>query len=269
MADEVKDIAKGILKRSFGEDSPLTEAQKQGRRNAAAFALITFNDSFGTQQRLDEMHVALTPDQIAFARSFADVFPKPQDVLPKSEFDSAQAGYSSLVSTPMLEIIPGLLADENHKFGGDYEIATNFFQEDPSGTSYIQTLLTTAEDKATQNKNIDLKGKEDEVRAKIGAILAAARDVSVDIPQEKPLDDQSIQDSLIMAILRAFATQQNPRDAFITKNRYRLHEETPLEIMQDGKMYPTDALKVVGARLAFEHYQTAVNVYLNRWGNKS
>lgn len=264
MPDEIKDL----LEKSFGEKSPLTETQRNTRRNAAAFALITFEESFAEEKRLGEMHVNLTLEQIRFAKSFAEVFPKPEDVLLKSEFDSARAGYSELVATPMFEIIPALLANENREFSSDYEIAAELFREDPSGVSYIQHLLNNAEDKATENKNMNLKEKEDEVRAKIAATLAAARDVSDKLPKEKPLDDQSMQDSIVLAILKAFGAQQNPRDAFITKKRHELHGEIPLEIMEGGKMLPTDALKVVGARLAFEHYQTAVNVYLNRWGNK-
>lgn len=243
--------------------------QKQSRRNAAAFALVTFNDVFADGPRLDRMKVVLTPDQIRFAKNFADVFPNPKDVLPKSEFNSAKKGYSSLVSTPMFEIIPGLLENENQKFGGDYEIATKLFQEDPSGISYIQSLLNKAEDKATENKNIDLKDKEEEVISKIAATLAAARDISDKLPEEKPLDGQSMHDSLLEVLLKSFDVQQNPRDAFISKKRHELHSDIPLELMEGGKLVPTDALKVVGARLAFEKYQTAVNTYLNRWGNKS
>ena len=70
MADEIKDI----FEKSFGKEQRLTEPQKQIRRNAAAFAIITFNDSFGEKERLDKMQVALTDEQIKFAKSFADVF---------------------------------------------------------------------------------------------------------------------------------------------------------------------------------------------------
>lgn len=263
------DAGKDILERSFGEKAPLTEMQRQSRRNAAAFALITFNNSFADSHKLERMNVVLTPDQINFAKRFAEVFPKPKDVLPISEFNSAQKGYSSLVSTPMFEIIPGLLENENQKFGGAYEIATELFKEDPSGISYVQSLLNKAEDKATENKNIDLKDKEEEIITKIAAIIGAAREMSDKPPEEKPLDDQSMHDSLLEVLLKSFDVQQNPRDAFISKKRHELHSDIPLEFMEGGKMLPTDALKVVGARLAFEKYKTAVNTYLNRWGNKS
>ena len=64
MADEGKDV----LEKSFGKDQPLTEPQRQDRRNAAVFALLTFNQPLG-ENDLKEMHATLTPEQIALTIS--------------------------------------------------------------------------------------------------------------------------------------------------------------------------------------------------------
>lgn len=262
MADEAKDI----LRKAFGEPQPLTEAQKQTRRNAAAFAIITFSESFGDKKRLDEMHVNLTPEQLRFAKCFTDVFPKPEDVLPKSEFNSAMAGYSNFVGTPMYEIIPALLTNENQNFGGNFKAAGDLFRQDPSGVSYLQSLLNDIEEKARHGKNTDIKSTEKEARLKIFQAMQKAEGLSDQIPEKKSTKSQSIQESIMLTFLEAFGSKQSPRDAFISESRDQIHKEIPLEFAEDKKMYSSDALIAEGARLAFEKYQTAVSIYLNRWG---
>lgn len=255
-----------MLEKSFGKERPLTEPQRQIRRNSAAFALITFNEDFGKKASLDRMHVSLTDEQIRFAKDFADVFPKSEDVLPISEFSSANQGYSDLVGTPMLEIIPLLLADQNHEFYGNYKDAGSFFREDPSGISYLQSLLNKAEEQARQGKNLDLKAKEEEVRAKLAGIVAAAEEIPELPKQEELSKDQPYDDALTETMLKIFKTKKSPQEEFFFKKRYKLHSEVPLEMMEDRSMSPTSGLIAMGARLAFEKYQTAVNTYMNRWG---
>lgn len=265
-----------LLKNALGEENtPFTDQERQARKNAAAFAIGTFSDHFLAEpDRLNEFGIHLTEEQIAFAKSFADIFPKPEDVLPKSEMNSARAGYSSLVSTPMFEIIPSLLKNpDNTALFGEYKIAVELMQEDPSGLSYIRHLLTEAEEKATISQ-IDLKDKEDDVKYKILAIVSAAKGLPETSP-EKALeeidlnDEEAVTNALASALLKAFGGPQNPKEAFVSRKRQELHAELPMEIGPDGKILPTDTLRVLGARLAFEKYQAAVNLYLNRWGNQA
>jgi len=263
MADEAKDI----LEKSFGKEQPLTEPQKQIKRNAAAFAVATFSNTFRKPENLKKLNVSLTDEQIRFAENLANVFPKPEDVLPKSEFNSADSGFFHLSSTPIREIIPALLVNENEPFSGDYETATKLFQEDPSGISYLEHILNQIQDKARHGKNVNLKEKEDEFKRKMVEMLDDSQMYSEEIPPGKPLDDQSMQEIMVKSILKAFSiNKRNPKESFLIKKRQSIHEEIPLEFTEDGKILPTDGLVVTGARLAFEHYQTAVNTYLNRWG---
>lgn len=276
MADEVKDL----LERSFGKDQPLTEEQKQNRRNSAVFALLTFNQLLGDND-FKEMHVVLTPEQIGFAESFSEVFPSAIANLPGSELNSAKKGFMDFITT-ISDLLPALLTGKKLEFDGDaivnwiplsrkkyldteYEIASRLFEEDPSTVSYAQHLLNRFEDKATENKNIELEGKKDEFRAKKAAILAKARD----IPNETDPDLYKQQLKDVISGKRSFVnTNQTPREVFIHDNYVRLNKEIPLEADEHGKLIPSDGLRLVGARLAFQHYQTAVNTYLKRWGDQ-
>jgi len=264
MADEAKDI----LEKSFGKEQPLTEPQKQTRRNAAAFALATFSNIFRRKESLGKMNVFLTDEQIKFTKNFADVFPKPENVLPESEFNSAKKGYDSLVATPMYEVIPASLSNNIVKFSKEYGKAKQLLKKDPSGVLYIQSLLLEIEDKARHGKNVNLDLRAIEFKRSLTEMLEESEIYSDKIPPEKPLDDQSPQENLMKALLKAFSGgEKTPRDDFLVKKRHALHEEIPLEIdKQTGKAVATDKLMVMGAKLAFEHYQTAVNTYLNRWG---
>ena len=249
-----------ILKRAFGEDPPLTEEQKQIRRNAAAFAIISFHQTLGDEQ-LRKMRVTLTPNEISLAKSFADNFPGVIQTLPASELNSAQRGFGEIIV--IIEIMTALLEDEDRKITGKYEIAQQLFKQDPSGLSFAQYLLNQAEDRATQNRNIDLEGKGDEFRAKEAAIMGAAKDV----PDEQDPDfyNQQIEDvSLGKNPFVILDSSQTKRKAFIAKNKERLREEIPMEKDAEGKLVPSDKLKLAGARLAFGHYKTAVEEYY-RW----
>jgi hypothetical protein len=265
MADEARDI----LEKAFGKEEPLTEVQKQTGRNAAAFAIATFNDGFRDKSRLEKINVTLTDEQINFAKNLADVFPKPEDALPESEFNSARIGYSRLVATPMFEVIPASLDNRfptYDMYGEENKIAKQLLQKDPSGVLYIQNLLTKVEDKERHSKFANPEGKEAEFRAQITDMLDAAQIFTDEIPEKKPTD-QSI-DKIAKIVFESFSGgPKSPRDKFITGERLNIHEEIPLEFCKpDGKVLSTDNLTAMGARLAFEHYQTAVNTYLNRWG---
>ena len=189
MADEIKDV----FKKSFGEDSPLTEAQRQDHRNAAVFALLTFNQPLGDDE-FKEMHATLPEEQVKLAKSFSDGFPAAVISLPPSEFNSSTQGFIDFITT-MTDLLPALLKGKKLEYEGDevahwiplerkehldpeYEIASRLFADDPSGISYAQHLLNQFEDKATQNKNLDLQEQIDEFRAKKAAIFGAAKDVS-------------------------------------------------------------------------------------------
>ncbi|MBI1918977.1 hypothetical protein HYS29_00095 [Candidatus Microgenomates bacterium] len=252
-----------ILKRAFGEKSaPFTEQQRQTAKRAAMFAVLTFNPDIALGERI------LTPEQIAFAKNFREVYPKPNDVLPKSEFNSAYAGYSRLVSTPMFELIPALIEDENTTFGGsrDFQVAPEKFRDDPTGVSYIKYMLQEIEEEASIGQ-VELEGKGDEVRTKIAAILYASRDIPDKPPEPKPLDDRTVADDILAALMKALGGNQTQREAFLSRARSVLHNEIPMEIGEDGEILSSAALRVLGARLAFEQYQLAVNIYMNRWGN--
>lgn len=266
MADEAKDI----LEKSFGKEKPLTEEQKEIRRNAAAFAIGTFSDTFRKPESIKNLNVSLTDEQIRFAENLASVFPKPEDVLPESEFNSARAGYSRLVATPMYEVIPASLNNSISKFGKQYDKAKELLKKDPSGILYIQSLLLELEEKARHGKNVDIDLKEMEFKNNLNEIFDEAQIYSDKVPPEKPLDDQSPQENLIRAILKAFSgSDKTPRDKFLIEKRHKLHEEIPLEFdRQTGKAVATDKLTAMGARLAFDQYQKAVNIYLNRWGKQ-
>lgn len=254
-----------ILKQALGDEQvSLTEDQRATAKKAAIFAVTTFSTSTRIGQGI------LTEEQFDFAKNLQEVFPKPREVLPKSEFESAYSGYSGLVSTPMFELIPGLVKNENATFGGfhHFEVAPEKFREDPTGVSYIRYLLQEAEENSTISQ-MDLKGKEDEVKSKIAAILYASRDIPDEPPQPKPLDDRDVTDDIISALMSAFGANRNQRDNFINKARNALHNEIPMEIGEDGKILPSAALHVLGARLAFEQYQAAVKIFMNRWGDKS
>lgn len=276
MADEVRDL----LERSFGKDQPLTEEQKQNRRNSAVFALLTFNQPLGDND-FKEMRVVLTSEQIGFAKSFSDVFPAAVTSLPPSEFNSSTRGFVNFIST-ITDLLPALLRGKRLEYEGtaatnwiplsrkkfldpEYEIASPLFEEYPSGITYAQHLLNQFEDRATQNKNLELDAKKDEFRAKKAAILAKARNV----PNETDPDFYKQQLEDVISGKRTFVnTNQTPREVFIRDNYERLNKEIPLEADEEGTLVPTDGLRLAGTRLAFKHYQTAVNAYLNRWGDQ-
>jgi hypothetical protein len=269
MADE----ARNILERAFGQEKPLTEQERSIRRNAAAFALATFNDNFRDKSRLQRLNVTLTDEQINFAKNFSEVFPRPEDALPESEFNSARNGYDYLVSTPMNEIIPASLDNSISAYDSEKSTAEHkqLLKKDPSGVLYIQSLLARIEDKERHGNFANLQGKEAEFRAKITKMFDQAQIFSDEISEKKPTENQSIEQSLAERVLNVFSGgQKSPRDKFLIGERQNIHGEIPLEFCKpDGKVMPTDSLTAMGARLAFEHYQTAVNTYLNRWGNKT
>ncbi|MBI2315383.1 hypothetical protein HYU93_05015 [Candidatus Daviesbacteria bacterium] len=262
-----------ILKQAFGsEHAPLTEEQRQTARQACAFALVAFSSQWEGEwlnDWLQQRNVALTPEQINFARNLREVFPEASEVLPESEFDSAYNGYRSLASTPIGEIIPGLLRDANKTHPNTpYEIATDLMREDPTGVSYLQRLLADLEEKSTINSSA-LWGRENEVRARIIDILKKAEEVPNEPKPQKPLDDQDTSDTILYAFMATFGGNKTQRDEFVEKSRDALREEAPLEFNKEGKLLSTDALFATGARLAFERWQTAVNVYMNRWGTQT
>lgn len=270
----MSDKGSELLKQALGEEqTPLSEQQRETARKACAFAMVAFSSQWEGEwlnEWLEKRNVPLTQEQLGFAKSLRDVFPEPDEVLPKTEFDSAYSGYYHLSSTPIGELIPTLLGDENKTFGPnpDYEIATELFKEDPTGIAYLQRLLSNIEEKATIS-SIELKGKEDDVRTKIAAILAAAKDVPDEPKPQKPLDDRTVNDAVLDAFMATFGGNRTQREEFIENARVALREETPMEIGENGKLLPTDSLKVLGARLAFDRWQTGVNAYMNRWGNQT
>lgn len=261
-----------ILKKAFGQESnPLTELQRQTARKACAFALVAFSNQWEGDWLngwLKERNVELTQEQLDFAKNLREVFPEPEEVLPKTEFDSAYNGYRSLSSTPVGEIIPAFLKDENQTFENpDYQIATDLMKADPTGLAYLQHLLSNLEEKAIIS-SIEVKGKEEAVRTKIAGILAEANKVPDEPKLQKPLDDQDIQDSILNAFMATFGGDETQRQEFIKHARQSLREEIPMELDKHGQLLPSEALRVLGARLAFERWQTGVNVYLNRWGTQ-
>lgn len=270
MTDQGSEILKQVLEE---EHTPLPEQQKEFARKACAFALVAFSSQWEgdwLNNWFKERNVELTQEQLDFANSLREVFPEPDEVLPKTEFDSAYSGYYYLSSTPIGELIPALLEDENKTFGPnpDYEIATELLKDDPTGVVYLQRLLSNLEEKATI-RNIELRGKESEVRAKIVGILAAAKEVPDEPKPQKHLDDQTVHDAVLDAFMATFGGNKTQRQEFIENAREKLREETPMEFGENGRVLPSDTLKVLGARLAFDRWQTAVNVYMNRWGDKS
>lgn len=267
------DSGSEILRQAFGQEhTPLTEQQRQTARNACAFALVAFSrqwDGEWLSDWLKQRNVDLTPEQLEFAKNLREVFPEPDEVLPKTEFNSAYLGYSYLSSTPIGEIIPGLLGDENQTFvGPDYEIAPDLMKEDPTGLAYLQRLLSNLEEKATISGE-QLKDKEDEVRSKIAGILAAAKEVPDEPKPQKPLDDQDIQDTILNIFMSTFGGNKTQRQEFIEKSREALRQEAPMELDEHGQVLPSDTLEVLGARLAFERWQTGVNAYMKRWGTQT
>lgn len=116
---------------------------------------------------------------------------------------------------------------------------------------------------------MELQGREEDVRLKIVAIIAAAKDVPDEPRPQKPLDDRTISDSVIDAFMASFGGNKTQRQEFIESARDALRKETPMEIGEGGKLLPSDSLKVLGARLAFERWQTGVNAYMNRWGDQA
>lgn len=259
-----------ILKRAFSQERPpLTESQRQTARKACAFALVAFSSQWEGEWLIDwlkQRNVELTPKQIAFATNLRQVFPEPDEVLPVTEFNSAEIGYYNLAATPIGEIIPSLLKHPDKAHFGEYEMATNLMKEDPTGIAYLQRLLSDMEEKATVN-GIGLK--EDEVRAKIAGILAAAQDVPDEPKPQKPLDDWDVSDSVLNAFMSTFGGNKTQRQEFIEKSREALKQEAPMELDEKGQLLPSNVLEVMGARLAFDRWQTGVNAYLNRWGNQT
>ena len=269
----MNDQGSEILRTALGEEkAPLTEKQVETAKKSAIFAVISFNPDFASGDWFKKINPGLTQDQIDFAKRLHEVFPKPRDVLPKTEFNSALQGFSRLVATPMYEIIPSLVENKDEKFGGsENEELVARFRQDPTGVSSIRYLLQEMEEKATISQ-IELHGKEDEVKTKIAAILTVAKKIPDTQPEpkpENPSEDEAVANMLFNALVKAFGGPQNPRDAFVSTKRAELFGKLPMEFGEDHKILPADTLRVLGARLAFEHYQTAVNVYLNRWGNQT
>jgi hypothetical protein len=266
MADEAKDILKQALGK---EEKPLNEQEKQVHRNAAAFALSTFSESFRKNVNTTYSgRVNLTEEQIKFAENLANVFPKPEDILPKSEFNSAMKGYLELVATPVFEIIPASLTNSVVNFGKQRMDARRYLEKDPSGVLYLQKVLMEMEEKARHGKNIGIEKKEDEFKNKMKEMTDESENYSDEISPEKLPENLSIEEGIAKISVNALSGGKiSPRSKFIQEKRYEIHNEIPLEMEEEaGKPLATDKLKAMGAGFAFDQYQKAVNIYLNRWG---
>jgi len=265
MADEAKDI----LNQAPGkEEKPLTEQERQIKRNAAAFALATFSKSFRKNVNTTyDGRVNLTEEQIKFAENLVDVFPKPEDILPKSELNSAFEGYSGLVATPMYEIIPASLTNSTPDFGKQLINARQLLIKDPSGVLYLQTILMDMEEKARHGKNIGIEDREKEFKNKMAEMVDESQIYSDEVRPEKLPENLPIEGKIARSSTNALSGKISPKDKFIREKRFQIHDAIPLEMdKQTGKPLATDKLKAMGAKLAFGQYQEAVNIYLDRWG---
>lgn len=263
----MNDRAAEILGQVFQtEQTPLTEQQRQTARRACGFALVAFSNRWN-DEKLRQAGVELSQEQLAFAGNLREVFPQPQQVLPKSEFGSAYQGYMSMVAYPIHQAIPTFLANEHTNFenwsdADDVRLLT----VDPTGVSFLRRLLGKKEEESALSV-IELQGKEREVLDGIVRILMEAQEIPDQPKPHTPPDDQNTQEVIDSIIDSAFGGNKSQREQFIKKSRRELRKRLPMELDQGKNPVPTKVLEVMGARLAFERWQTAVNIYLKRWGS--
>lgn len=263
---------RGDILRSFFnvEKQPLNERQQLLRRQAAAFAIITFDQTFAEPEKMKALRVHLTPEQVRQAHAFKAIIPDPEQALvgPDEEF-SFQGGmalktyemFKYTIITDIADQVAGSEAACDPSYAG-----RRYFEEDFTGAVFMQKFLSRIEEQAVQQT------------METNPIIAEteARYVVLDNLEEdpnsikKPIDPSEIDDIKIRRaaeeILDEFiAAVMESRK--LTRKRL-LYMETGLVPNAQGELIPDITLRLIGARMAFNQYSGAVNYFLKHWGEE-
>jgi|GEM_PF-3058506 hypothetical protein len=266
-----------ILREVFDElQIPLTEQQRTMRKNAAVFALMTFDPKFCSAEEQSRLGISLPAGYQGLLQTFKDVLPDIDQMFPKkhdadvaTRVYSPRRGYDSFVWWAIPNILSAL---DISKPTTNPELV-ELFQKDPTGVAFIQRALSSSEEFATIQA-IDSRS----FRASAEASYVVIEEMEEDEVTSTPFDeikpegftDTPRERSRMEEILNSFKEAHKRFIAKETKQwkRCAVFEETGLVQDENGNVVPGDMLRLQGERFACKQYIAAVNFFLDHSGDK-
>ncbi len=252
----------------------LTEAESVARRHAAVFGLLTFNatlnETFLPTDGLSSIGIAFTDEQMRQLGIFTHILPPPATILPQTpdSLFNPLIGYENFAHNILFFVTERFknLDTLPYKDPQGGKSADELLDEDPSGLSLAQYMLSNLEDAAVQ-ETMDSMPKRFEAEAAYIAIDGLEEDISkVPFEEFKDSDEYKQSDSfsgLVDELQERFIQEMKGNKKW--RRKYSVYEETGLVPNEHGDLVPGKALRIIGARLAHQQYTQAVNLYLKKW----
>jgi len=243
-----------IFERAFAEEqAPLTDVQRQLRRNAAGFALTVFGyGHLDDAARQADLGVSLTQEELDAAKKF------------REEHEGQLGGH---MATVLGETIPYQLSRtrDPQNLGETVEWP---IQKDPTGLASIQRTLNRAEDEATQ-AIMKSEGKKEEAEMLYRLLIKKVEGLP-----NKPINIQGDTDEetaitrkLTDSFIAAFGGNPSPQARAISSGMEEIYKKTGYRLGNEGLEIPQvkTAEKV---RRAAQVYREAVDFFLDNVRSK-